>query len=108
MRANEELDTQRNDLFNVSGNKSLPNVKILLHDDSIRCNLCFNQKKSIKGKRKALPMDRDSATLEKLCFYSMEIGCMERLKDKLSKEAKALKESKTTSIDLKEFHAIPF
>lgn len=31
MRANEELDTQRNDLFNVSGNKSLPNVKILLY-----------------------------------------------------------------------------
>jgi hypothetical protein len=28
---------------------------------------------------------------------------MERLKDKLSKEAKALKESKTTSIDLKEW-----
>jgi hypothetical protein len=29
---------------------------------------------------------------KKLCFYSMEIGCMERLKDKLSKEAKVLKE----------------
>lgn len=92
MRANEELDTQRNDLFNVSGNKSLPNVKILLYDDSIRCKLCFNQKKSIKGKRKALPKDRDSTTLKKLCFYSMEIRCMERLKDKLSKEAKVLKE----------------
>jgi hypothetical protein len=91
-RANEELDTQRDDLFNVSGNKSLPNVKFLFYDDSFRCNLCCNQKKSIKGKRKALPKDRDSTTLEKLCFYSMEIQCMERFKDKLSKDAKVLKE----------------
>jgi hypothetical protein len=52
MRANEELDTQRDDLFNVSRNKSPPNVKILFYDDSIRCNLCCNEKKSIKGKRK--------------------------------------------------------
>ncbi len=55
MRANEELDTQRNDLFNVSGNKSVPNVKILLYDDSIRFNLCFNQKTSIKGRGELSP-----------------------------------------------------
>jgi hypothetical protein len=91
MRANEELDTQRDDLFNVSGNKSLPNVKILLYDDSIRCNLCFNQKKSIKGKRKALPKDRDSAILKKLCFYAWRFDAWRGSKTNYQKKPKCLK-----------------
>ncbi len=93
MRANEELGHPKKWLIQCLWEQVTTQCQdSTLYDDSIRCNLCFNQKKSIKGRGKLSPwIERFCHTQKSFAFIAWRLDAWRGSKTNYQKKPKCLK-----------------